>query len=145
MTQSAAAQAAYRGGDIQRAESLARQAAEAGETDAHALLARILSQTGDLEGAENHAQAALDHKPDDAVTMAYLGAILMAKGRVEDAVAAFRRAVDLRPGDATLLNEYGSALSAAGRGQEAITALRQAMRLSCGSAMPCECRPPLRT
>jgi predicted O-linked N-acetylglucosamine transferase (SPINDLY family) len=126
ITQSAEAQAAFRGGDIQRAESLARKAAESGETGAHALLARILSQTGDLDGAENHAQAALDHKPDDAVTMAYLGAILMAKGQVENAVAAFRRAVDLRPGDAILLNEYGNALCAAGRGQEAITALRQA-------------------
>ncbi|MGD8808876.1 MAG: tetratricopeptide repeat protein, partial [Gammaproteobacteria bacterium] len=105
---------------------MARQAAEAGETDAHALLARILSQTGDLDGAEDHAQTALDHKPDDAVTMAYLGAILMAKNRNEDAVAAFRRAVDLRPDDAILLNEYGNALAATGRHQEAITALRTA-------------------
>ena len=80
MTQSAQAQAAFQGGDIEQAEILARKAAEAGETDAHALLARILSQTGDLTGAETHAQAALDHRPDDAVTMAYLGTILLATG-----------------------------------------------------------------
>jgi predicted O-linked N-acetylglucosamine transferase (SPINDLY family) len=127
MSQSAAAQAAFRGGDLEQAENLARQAADSGETDAHALLARILSQTGDLDGAENHAQTALDYRPDDAVTMAYLGAILMAKGQEGDAVAAFRRAVDLRPGDAVLLNEYGNALAATGRGQEAITVLRQAV------------------
>jgi predicted O-linked N-acetylglucosamine transferase (SPINDLY family) len=105
---------------------LARQAAEAGDADAHALLVRILSQTGDLDGAETHAQTALDHHPDDPITMAYLGSILMAKGRVEDAVSAFRRAVDLRPGDAILLNEYGNALAAAGETGLAIAALRDA-------------------
>lgn len=105
---------------------MARQAAEAGDADAHALLVRILSQTGDLDGAETHAQTALDHHPDDPVTMAYLGSILMAKGRVEDAVAAFRRAVDLRPGDAILLNEYGNALAAAGETGLATAALRDA-------------------
>lgn len=129
MTQSAEAQAALKGGDIERAETLARQAADAGETDAHALLARILSQTGDFEGAETHAQAALDHRPDDAVTMAYLGSILMAKSRTDDAVAAFLRAVELRPSDAILLNEYGNALAAAGRAEDAVEALRKAVKL----------------
>ncbi len=129
MTQSAEAQAALKGGDIERAEALARKAADAGEADAHALLARILSQTGDLEGAETHAQAALDHRPDDAVTMAYLGSILMATRRTDDAVAAFLRAVELKPGDAILLNEYGNALAAAGRAEDAATALRSAVRL----------------
>ena len=129
MTQSAQAQAAFQGGDIEQAEILARKAAEAGETDAHALLARILSQTGDLTGAETHAQAALDHRPDDAVTMAYLGTILLATGRVENGLAAFRRAVELRPGDAIMLNEYGNALAAAGRAEDAAQALREAVRL----------------
>lgn len=129
MTRSAAAQAAFKGGDIARAEILARQAADAGEADAHALLVRILSQTGDLDGAEAHAQTALDHRPDDAVTMAYLGTILMAKDRVEDAVGAFRRAVDLRPGDAILLNEYGNALAASGRPELAVDALAKAAKL----------------
>lgn len=128
MTQSAEAQAAFKGGDIERAEMLARKAADAGETDAHALLARILSHTGDFEGAETHAQTALDHRPDDAVTMAYLGAILMARGRTEDAVAAFLRAVELRPADAILLNEYGNALAAAGRAEQAVEALRKAVK-----------------
>lgn len=109
--------------------TLARKAADAGEADAHALLARILSQTGDLEGAETHAQAALDHRPDDAVTMAYLGSILMATRRTDDAVAAFLRAVELRPGDAILLNEYGNALAAAGRTEDAAEALRKAVKL----------------
>jgi predicted O-linked N-acetylglucosamine transferase (SPINDLY family) len=129
MTQSARAQAAFKGGDIEQAELLARKAADAGETDAHALLVRILSQTGDIEGAETHAQTALDYRPDDAVTMAYLGAILMVKDRTEDAVAAFRRAVDLRPGDPILLNEYGNALAAAGRSEEAAATLRKAVAL----------------
>lgn len=126
-THSAEAQAALSGGDIERAELLARQAADAGETDAHAILVRILSQTGDLEGAESHAQTALDNQPDDPITMAYLGSILMAKDRIEDAVAAFRRAVDLRPGDAILLNEYGNALAAAGETEQAVAALRDAV------------------
>jgi len=126
-TQSAEAQAALSGGDIERAEFLARQAAEAGEADAHALLVRILSQTGDLDGAESHAQTALDHHPDDPITMAYLGSILMAKDRVDDAVSAFKRAVELRPGDAILLNEYGNALAAAGETERAVAALRDAV------------------
>jgi predicted O-linked N-acetylglucosamine transferase (SPINDLY family) len=129
MTQSARAQAAFKGGDIEQAEILARKAADAGETDAHALLARILSQTGDLAGAETHAQTALDHRPDDAVTMAYLGAILMATGRAENGLAAFRRAVELRPGDPIMLNEYGNALAAAGRAEDAAEVLREAVRL----------------
>jgi predicted O-linked N-acetylglucosamine transferase (SPINDLY family) len=106
---------------------LAREAAEAGDADAHALLVRILSQTGDLDGAESHAQSALDHQPDDPVTMAYLGSILMAKDRIDDAVAAFQRAVELRPGDAVLLNEYGNALAAAGEIDLAVAALRDAV------------------
>ena len=129
MTQSAQAQAAFKGGDIEQAEILARKAADAGEADAHALLARILSETGDFEGAETHAQTALDHRPDDAVTMAYLGAILMARGRTDDAIAAFLRAVELRPGDPILLNEYGNALAASGQAEDAAEALGKAIKL----------------
>ena len=120
------AQTAFENGDLERAAALARQAAASGEEDADALLARILSQTGDLDDAETHARTALERQPDDVVTMAYLGMILMALGRGDEAVAAYRRAVDTKPGNAILLNELGNALAAVGRIEDALAALREA-------------------
>lgn len=123
------AQAAIAAGRLADAERLAQQAAAADETVSHGLLAQIFLHAGNLSEAEQYARKALDHRPDDAVTTAYLGAILMAMGRPELALTAYRDAVSLQPDNAVLQNELGNALAAVGAHDDAAAVLRHAVGL----------------
>jgi predicted O-linked N-acetylglucosamine transferase (SPINDLY family) len=123
------AQAAIAAGRLADAERLAQEAAAADETGSDGLLAQIFLHAGNLSEAEEYARKALGHRPDDAVTTAYLGAIMMAMGRPELALTAYRDAVSLQPDNAVLQNELGNALAVVGAHEDAAAVLRHAVGL----------------
>jgi predicted Zn-dependent protease len=58
----------------------------------HSLLGSVLTQTGDLKGAEQELRKAVQIKPDYAEGWNYLGEFLQAHGKQKEAQEAFARA-----------------------------------------------------
>jgi tetratricopeptide (TPR) repeat protein len=127
-----AAWAAYRAGDLPRAERLAREALAAEPDDARTLcLLGIVCQAGRRPAeAREHYAGAVRLKPDYAEAHNNLGVTLAQDGRREEAVESFRQAVRLIPAFAEAHNNLGNALRLVGRLDEAVVSLREAVRLA---------------
>jgi tetratricopeptide (TPR) repeat protein len=80
----------------QEAESAYRRALEldAGNSDAHINLGRLLQERGRYREAESHYREALAHAPGDSTAPFNLGTVLEDMGRTEEAIEAYRQAID---------------------------------------------------
>ena len=128
------AQSALKSDDRERAESLLRTAATAGDAVADAMLAWLLHRKGELDEAEMFARRALAVDPGDGQTAARLGAILVDKGAPLEAIEYFQSAALVMPESAELQNDIGNAFAAVDRVEEAEAALRKALSLNAGLA-----------
>lgn len=91
--------------------------------------ARLL-QAGDLNGAMNSLQSAVQQNPSDARAYAFLGICRTRLGDRAGGIEALKQAAQLSPTDAVLRYNLGVALSQAGRVDEAKQALEQALQLN---------------
>ncbi len=108
----------------------------AGRRDAartQALLARSLDARGDLAGAIDHYEHALELEPDYAEIHASRGAALLRAGRPEEAAQAFERALALGADSAELRMALAEAAQVLDRPAAAIAHYREALRLDPGS------------
>jgi len=84
---------------------------------------------GDVEGAIERLQAAVDGNPDDPRALNDLGQALQASGDLTGAVAGFERAIALAPWQADFQLSYGLALEASRRPRDAAAAYRRYLEL----------------
>ncbi len=99
----------------------------------HALLAHSLDARGDLAGALDHYQRALELEPDYAEVHASRGAALLRAGRVAEAAQALERALALGADSAELRMALAEAARALDRPAAAVAHYREALRLDPGS------------
>lgn len=97
------------------------QTSSSGSEDVDQLLARgmELHRAGDLLGAVQNYQIALESDPDRADIRSNLGAAYVALGRFNDGIAEYRKALAVQD-DATIRQNLGIALYKAGRMNDAI-------------------------
>ncbi len=88
-----------------------------------------LDDRGDLLGAVQSYQTALQWTPNCPYTHYNLARALNLLGRAEEAVAFYRRAVALKPDYASAYNNLGNVLETLDRGDEAQVCYREALRL----------------
>jgi superkiller protein 3 len=100
---------AQRAGRPAEAAGLFRKALEQdiGLYTAHARLADLAEEQGDVATAVAERRAAAQVNPDDASLLLDLGRTLVRAGRADEAAAAFREAADLHPRDARALYYLG--------------------------------------
>lgn len=100
---------AQRAGRPAEAAGLFRKALEQdiGLYTAHARLADLAEEQGDVATAVAERRAAAQVNPDDASLLLDLGRTLVRAGRADEAAAAFREAADLNPRDARALYYLG--------------------------------------
>lgn len=97
--------------------------------EALALLGQCLAATGDLQGAGNSLNRAIQVDPARASAYLHLGEVNAQIGRTREALRCFQRAVQLRPGDAKLLNGYAVALWGMGQLDEARSLFQRAIEV----------------
>ena len=66
-------------------------------------------ETGQIDEAASHAQAALALEPDDAPSHNILGVARAIQGRLDEAIAHFTRAIAIDPNYAEARNNLGRA------------------------------------
>jgi Flp pilus assembly protein TadD len=96
----------------------------------HENLSITLADRNDLAGAKEHAQIAMQLKPDFADAYANLAHLDLQSGDVSGAIDVQTQAVKLSPNNSEYRTSLGHALSAAGQIGIAIQAYRDAQRLS---------------
>lgn len=92
-------------------------------------LAWMLLLRGDLAGAEQHLQAALQLAPHHPDVLDVLGCLRLCQGRTSEAVAALREAVHLAPQIVAYRCDFAQALAASGAPAAGQREYQQAMRL----------------
>jgi len=92
-------------------------------------LGRLLHESGDLAGAENHYSRALEARPDDAGALFNIGVALEDQGRREEALAAYEASLEHDPGHADSLHNAGRLCEKLGRMEQALRHLGAARRL----------------
>jgi tetratricopeptide (TPR) repeat protein len=118
-------------GNLEAAETAAQSAVEMTGKDKHArrrrlnLLAVIRKRRGDLDGAEESANAARLLGPDDPAVLHNLGSIAEARGRFEDALRLYGEAVSETPVPMTLWR-MGHVELALERPEEALASFKRA-------------------
>jgi tetratricopeptide (TPR) repeat protein len=112
-------------------EALARHHIENNPADfeAHYNLAAMLQLRGDMDGAVQHFQRALDLRPADATVENSLGAALLASGRIPEAARHLYNATTLRPDYFDAHYNLGIALANAGQFPRAAQEFAEATRL----------------
>lgn len=122
-----------RASDRAGVEAVLRQAASLAarqESDGDFERGIAAEAAGDLRGALEHFQAALDRSPDSPDVLAAIGRSLRALGDVEVAVEPLERACSLRPESARFAHELGAALRDVGRVEAAAARLSDAAALA---------------
>jgi DNA-binding SARP family transcriptional activator/Tfp pilus assembly protein PilF len=140
---------AYKGGDLERAGDLARQALdlaiEKGNAhsvaQSHNIIGILARHRGDLDNAEEHLQTGLEiagEMEDEAVLAAglnNLALVLADKGEFERGLQATQRALDIsvargdRHREAALHNNLADLLQASGRTEEAISHVKRSVAI----------------
>jgi tetratricopeptide (TPR) repeat protein len=87
-----------------------------------------LSNAGELDRAQEMADAALKADPKLAEAHVLCGRLLVAKRRLPEAAAEYREALRLRPDFARLRLDLASTLASAGEMEQAVEVLREAAR-----------------
>lgn len=105
----AGADAAFRGGNIQSAIDLYRDALTAKPDWAavHNNLAMAYRQMEDAESSEKHFRLALENEPELVGALSNLGGLLVEQKRIEEAAVFLRRALALEPNNAGVLCNLG--------------------------------------
>jgi TolB-like protein/Flp pilus assembly protein TadD len=118
---------------LKQGESLAQKAIELDDNnaEAHALLASIHENLGQLDAALTEAERAIALNPNDAGSYAARGSILVYSGHPKEAIESFEIAKRLNPGLGSSLSEpVGWAYYMERRYEEAIAALKAGLRVS---------------
>ena len=85
--------------------------------------------TGDLQGARQKFEAALEHKPDDPEALNSIGQILDRQGDLEGAVARFEKAISIAPDRWAYHFNLAHALGRQNDWKRAVDEYREAARL----------------
>ena len=96
---------------------------------AHHLVARFLSNKGDLDRAIEHLRLSIEIEPTDATTYTDLGAALARRGQIQEAIENLQQAVTLNPRLSLARFNLGNALALQGRFGEAAEQLETALRI----------------
>ena len=94
------------------------------------LLARVLSETGDLVEATRQAQTAVRDQPDDPDARLVLATLLTRQERIAEATDHARRAVELAPGLAPAYQQLAALLARQRRYDEAVPVSRDGLALA---------------
>jgi len=127
----------HRGGQLQQAEALYRQAlaAQPANPDALHLLGVLSQQSGRFADAVELIGRAVAANPAFPQACFNLGVALKSLGRIEEAAAAYRRAIALQPDYAEAHDNLGNALTELGRDEEAAACYRHALAVNPASAI----------
>ncbi len=96
---------------------------------AHHLVARFLSDRGDLARAIEHLRLSIEIEPTDATTYTDLGAALARRGQFQEAIENLQQAVALNPRLSLARFNLGNALALQGRFGEAAEQLENALQI----------------
>jgi predicted O-linked N-acetylglucosamine transferase (SPINDLY family) len=127
----------HRGGQLQQAEALYRQAlaAQPSNPDALHLLGVLSQQSGRSADAVELIGRAVAVNPAFPQACFNLGVALKSLGRVEEAAAAYQQAIALQPDYAEAHDNLGNALTELGRDEEAAACYRHALAVNPASAI----------
>ena len=115
-------------------ELLQRAAEISGSAVAHYNLASLLSQRGDLAGAESHYQSALKAKPEFAEAWYNLGLLKAKEGKADEAEQCYTTALRFNPRLAEAQSALGGTLVAQKRFDAAIEHFQAALQCAPASA-----------
>lgn len=87
--------------------------------EAHARLAHLYQQDGDIEQGLPYARRAIEHQPNNPSYRYLFGSMLMRSGRMEQALEAFRQVVADKPDHGEAYYGLGQAMARLGRTEEA--------------------------
>ena len=93
------------------------------------LLAKLLSNRGDLQGSIDHWDRLLRIDPLHLAGLLEQGVLLHRLRRIEDAAKCFARAKTIAPGNVLVLTNLGVALADAGRRDEALVEFQQVLAI----------------
>lgn len=129
--------AAMQGGNLDRAESLYRQAiaADSSYMPAHYNLGNLLRQTGRHDEALTAYEAAAQLAPDDFEIRVNAGVTLTEMSRLDEAIASFAHAARLAPSALEPILNMGVALDRSRRYGEAVTAWNEVLRRDPGASI----------
>ncbi|HTV41206.1 MAG TPA: tetratricopeptide repeat protein [Candidatus Sulfotelmatobacter sp.] len=96
---------------------------------AHCNLGIALADQGDVTGAVQHFNQALQINPDDAKSINNLGKVLTSQGKLDAAIQDFHQALQLEPDDVKILNNLSVALADEGKVNDAVQDLEHALQL----------------
>jgi eukaryotic-like serine/threonine-protein kinase len=105
------------------------------EVESHAVMAEVLQQTGDVQGAFKEFSRALALDPADPITLLWQAQFYAKLNRWQDAERTLKRVLILRPNYWIAYNELGFALNCQGKYLEAIDQFRAACIAAPGSSM----------
>ena len=95
----------------------------------HYLLARVLAEQRETDGAVHQLESAIKLRPRYAEAYLSLGNIYKSLNREEEALKAFTKAAELEPGNPAAQYQLGSALLRGGQPGAAVVHLREALKL----------------
>lgn len=127
----AAAQAHQAAGRLAEAAQALRQGLELEpmQASAHADLALVLHNRGEIDAAVGHYERAIALKFDPPEIFHNLGVALAAQGKLVEACSQYARAVERKPNFVAALFNFGNALRAQNKTAEAIARFRQVLAL----------------
>ncbi len=127
----ARARNAYRIGDYENAEKLARQVLEENRRSyaARILLGTVYARSDQNEEAIAEFETARDLTPDSVEPLNNLGVMYRRSGRLQEAIEVLARAAELAPDRADIAYNLGNIHKMAGNEEEAVVAYRRAIEL----------------
>jgi tetratricopeptide (TPR) repeat protein len=115
---------------VDRALAIYRQALALAPEDwvLHANFARLLQESAELRGAEEHWRRVIELVPHNCEPYYHLANVLDARGNAGDAVTFFRQALQRQPDMVEARNGLGLAFASMGRVAEAVAEYEAALR-----------------
>jgi predicted Zn-dependent protease len=98
------------------------------------LLARVLEELGEVDGAQGALRRALSFKPRDAETRLRLVRLLTAQGRLEEAIREHQRLVESAPGEPSYVTSLAQTLLESGQRAAALQLLARTAQRFAGDA-----------